>query len=305
MANNRRKSTFKNFVYGEAQDGSDQVIPISAVVLPEYQPRQYFDEQKLEEMVLSIKSQGLLSRLIVRRISGTDSYELVAGGRRFRAAKKAGLIEVPVIVKKLTDDEALEIAITENLQREDLNPLEETEGILRLLSSKLGISSQEVPQLLVKMYNDSKRKDESEQNVLFTKEGNDVQAIFVSLGTMQWESFVTSRLPLLNLPKEILEVLRSGKLSYTKAQTISRIKDIKLRKRILSEAVKKNLSLNQIKARISELKQKSIPEQIEDSPKNRISNTYRKVMKTKVWSDPKKWKKLEKLLSQIDLILDE
>lgn len=305
MANNRRKSTFNNFVYGEAQDGSEQVIPISAVVLPQYQPRQYFDEQKLEEMVLSIKSQGLLSRLIVRRISGTDSYELVAGGRRFRAAKKAGLIEIPVIVKKLTDDEALEIAITENLQREDLNPLEETEGILRLLSSKLDIPSQEIPPLLVKMYNDSKRKEESEQNVLFTKEGNAVQAIFISLGTMQWESFVTSRLPLLNLPKEILEVLRSGKLSYTKAQTISRIKDIKLRKRILSEAVKKNLSLNQIKDRISELKPKLIPKQLEDAPKNRISSTYRRVMKTKVWSDPKKWKKLEKLLSQIDLILDE
>ena len=114
-------------------------------------------------MVLSIKSQGLLSRLIVRRISGTDSYELVAGGRRFRAARKAGLAEVPVIVKKLTDDEALEIAITENLQREDLNPLEETEGILRLLSSRLDIPSIEIPSLLVKMYNDSKRKEESEQ----------------------------------------------------------------------------------------------------------------------------------------------
>jgi ParB family chromosome partitioning protein len=104
------------------------------------QPRKHFDESKLLELAETIKEKGILDPLTVRRIDG--GYELIAGERRWRAAQKAGLKEVPVIVREADDREALEISLIENLQREDLNPLEEAEGF-RDLIEKFEISHEE------------------------------------------------------------------------------------------------------------------------------------------------------------------
>jgi ParB family chromosome partitioning protein len=98
-----------------------------------------FDEASLEELVTTVKEHGVLEPLLVRPTQKANQYELVAGGRRYRAAQRADLTEVPVIVLSLTDSQALEVALIENLQREDLNPLEETLGILNLLAIKLSI----------------------------------------------------------------------------------------------------------------------------------------------------------------------
>lgn len=104
------------------------------------QPRKYFDESKLLELAETIKEKGILDPLMVRRIDG--GYELIAGERRWRAAQKAGLKEVPVIVREADDREVLEISLIENLQREDLNPVEEAEGF-RDLIEKFDISHEE------------------------------------------------------------------------------------------------------------------------------------------------------------------
>jgi len=104
------------------------------------QPRKYFDESKLLELAETIKEKGILDPLMVRRING--GYELIAGERRWRAAQKAGLREVPVIVREADDREVLEISLIENLQREDLNPVEEAEGF-RDLIEKFDISHEE------------------------------------------------------------------------------------------------------------------------------------------------------------------
>lgn len=96
------------------------------------QPRQYFDDEALSELADSIKEHGVLQPLIVRPLAD-GSYQLVAGERRWRASRLAGLSEVPVIVKTLTDSDVAVIALIENLQREDLNPIEEAEGISRLI----------------------------------------------------------------------------------------------------------------------------------------------------------------------------
>ncbi|MDI7260864.1 MAG: ParB/RepB/Spo0J family partition protein [Thermodesulfobacteriota bacterium] len=95
------------------------------------QPRKHFDESKLQELAETIKEKGILDPLMVRRVG--EGYELIAGERRWRAAQKAGLKEVPVIVKDADDREVLEISLIENLQREDLNPIEKAEGFKRLI----------------------------------------------------------------------------------------------------------------------------------------------------------------------------
>ncbi|MGL5785130.1 MAG: ParB/RepB/Spo0J family partition protein [Alphaproteobacteria bacterium] len=107
-------------------------IPINEIALNPYQPRQIFDESKLEDLINSVREKGVLQPLLVRESSG--GYELIAGERRLRAAEKTGLKEVPCRILKLSDEESLEIALLENVQRADLNCLEEAAGYLKLIN---------------------------------------------------------------------------------------------------------------------------------------------------------------------------
>ena len=109
-------------------------VPVEQLRPNKYQPRRYFDEQKAAELVNSIREKGVLEPLLVRRIEDDPtSYEIIAGERRWRAAQKAQLHQVPVVIKEINDAEALEISLIENIQREDLTPLDEAEGYQRLL----------------------------------------------------------------------------------------------------------------------------------------------------------------------------
>lgn len=110
----------------------DKEIPIEFLVANEYQPRIYFDATKAKELVESVRAKGILQPLLVRP-KGRDKYEIVAGERRWRAAQAAGLHNVPVVIKEMTDEESLEVAIIENIQRHDLNPIEEALGYKRLM----------------------------------------------------------------------------------------------------------------------------------------------------------------------------
>lgn len=113
--------------------GSEE-IPLTQIRVNPYQPRETFDEEALEELTASIKELGILTPLLVRKLSGQEvPYELVAGERRFRASQRAGRKTVPVIVRDLSDQESLEIALVENLQRRDLNVIEEAEGYQQLV----------------------------------------------------------------------------------------------------------------------------------------------------------------------------
>ncbi|MGF7174499.1 ParB/RepB/Spo0J family partition protein [Azospirillum doebereinerae] len=109
-------------------------VPIEFVHPGKYQPRRKFDEEAIQGLVDSVRDKGILQPLLVRRDPETaNSYELIAGERRWRAAQIAGLHEVPVVIRDLSDREALEIALVENIQRQDLTPLEEAEGYRRLM----------------------------------------------------------------------------------------------------------------------------------------------------------------------------
>jgi ParB family transcriptional regulator, chromosome partitioning protein len=127
---------------GEEKPGTGiSEVPIKEIRPNPYQPRRAFPEEKMKELVASIRARGILSPVILRR--WMDGYELVAGERRWRAAKEAGLKTIPALVKDVSSDEILEIALIENLQREDLNPLEEAEAYQRLMQDH-GLTQEEI-----------------------------------------------------------------------------------------------------------------------------------------------------------------
>ncbi|VVE17721.1 ParB/RepB/Spo0J family partition protein [Pandoraea terrigena] len=113
-------------------DGAPSVMALERLQAGKYQPRTRMDEGALQELAASIRAQGLMQPILVRPVDG-EKYEIIAGERRFRAARIAGLAEVPVLVRDVPDEAAAAMALIENIQREDLNPLEEAQGIQRLL----------------------------------------------------------------------------------------------------------------------------------------------------------------------------
>ena len=113
-----------------SQDSSPRDVAVDRITPSPFQPRRTFDEAKLEELAASIRYQGIIQPLVVRPQG--DGFELIAGERRWRAAMRAGLSRVPVVIRNATDHEALQLALVENLQREDLNPIEEASGYRRL-----------------------------------------------------------------------------------------------------------------------------------------------------------------------------
>ncbi len=295
----RARKPVEDFIFRGEKTSAVQVVFLTDLKLPAYQPRQYFDEAKLKELAQTLKNHGVLEPLLVRQLPRQNQYELVAGGRRYRAASLAGLTEVPVIVLELNDEQALEVALVENLQREDLNPVEETEGILHLLAQRLKIPVPEVSPLLHQIQ--KQLRGRAANNVIGLETIEQIQAVFESLGLMELDSFIGNRLPLLNLPEDILEALRSGQIEYTKAKALARVKDEAARAELLKEALANSLSLSQIKERVNAVK----PVKEKEELRSRVDTTYKQLKKSKqLWQDPKKRKKLESLLSQLEKLIE-
>ncbi|MGC8876491.1 ParB/RepB/Spo0J family partition protein [Thermus sp.] len=238
---------------GKPVQAGVRALPLEALV-PQAQPRKRFEG--LEALAESIREKGVLQPLLVRPL-GDGKYAIVAGERRYRAAKMAGLEEVPVRVLPLSEKEARLLALVENLQREDLNPYEETLGVLDLLSEDLGRTREEVVGLLHRMQNEKRGK--ATQSVLGSSEGRRVEEVFRALGRMTWESFVQARLPLLSLPEDLKGALEEGAIPYTAALELKRVRDEALRRKLLEEA-RAGLSLRELKARVREaLKKEKTP----------------------------------------------
>ena len=294
MTKRRSVSTF----IAELSPEPETSLPISTIVLPTSQPRRYFDEDKLNQLADSIREHSIIEPLIVRPLA--DKYELVAGERRYRAAQIVGLDSVPVVIRELNDEQALTFSLIENLAREDLNPIEETEGILALLGIELGTDKKEVISLLYRLENEQKGK--ATHNVMGSQEAAEIESLFDGLG-QTWSSFVANRLPLLKLPEEILNKLREGKIAYTKATAIAKVKDQEVRNQLLEEAIADSLSLSQIRERIQTLKPHSKPD---NDILNRFKTVYGQAKKSKtILNDSKKQKKLETLLVQMEKLLAE
>jgi ParB family chromosome partitioning protein len=127
-----------------AAEGAPSTLKLAQLQPGKYQPRTRMDEGSLYELAESIKAQGIMQPILVRPV-GPNRYEIIAGERRFRAAKLAGLNEVPVLVKEVPDEAAAAMALIENIQREDLNPLEEAQGLQRLIS-EFGLTHEQAAQ---------------------------------------------------------------------------------------------------------------------------------------------------------------
>ena len=294
---------------------SAQMMSVEQIVFPDYQPRQYFDPDSLSKLAATIKAHGIVEPLIVRlknnsnphtvsdqnKNSPLEQYELVAGGRRYRAALSLSLQFVPVVILDLSDSESLELAILENLAREDLNPIEETEAILTLLCSRLNLEQNSVVSLLHQMRNQEKGISNRNVSVNHLIEVETVQTIFEPMG-LSWKSFVETRLPLLKLPEDILEPLRQGKIEYTKAKAIAKIKDEDARKELMASAIAESLSLREIKERIKDIQ----PQPQKEELFTRADNAHRQIKKSKkfLMENPRKRKKLESLLAQIEKLFE-
>ncbi|WP_373529048.1 ParB/RepB/Spo0J family partition protein [Nostoc sp.] len=285
-------------------EASAATVSIHKIRVAKKQPRRWFDPEKMSQLVQSVREYGILEPLLVRPL-GDGEYELIAGERRLRAAKSAGLAEVPIVSKELTDKQALQIALLENLQREDLNPVEEVEAILELLAINLDVSTEDVKSILYEAANAKKRDLELTGNV--SRQLEQIESILAGIGRFNAESFRTSRLPLLSLPADVLYVLRQGQLEFTKARTIARVKDEQKRADILSSAIAQNLSLTQIKELIKQLQSSETTS--EATPEKVLSNRYaeigKRLQQAQLWKDDKKYKKLERLLNDLEKLLDE
>lgn len=273
-------------------------IPTEKIISTQSQPRRYFDPQTMQSLVESVRSEGILQPLLVRPTEG-DLFELVFGERRYRAALDAGLAQVPVIVREMSDLEAIQYALVENLQREDLTPIEETDAILQLLSLSLGCDEAKVISLLYRMENEVKGK--ITRHVSGNSQAEIVQQVFASLGRMNWQSFVRTRLPLLNLPEDMLEALCSREIEYTKAREIAKLDSELERQELMSLASAQSLSLNQIRERVKGDQPATAGSEVQE----RMKETYKLAKKLKVWNNPRKRKKFEALLTEIELLLFE
>ncbi len=185
-------------------------VPLDNIKRNEFQPRINFDETKLNELASSIKQNGIIQPIAVRQIKGSsEPYQIVAGERRWLAAQKAGLHEIPVTILDLNDNEVLEVAIVENIQREDLNIVEEAKGYKRL-NEEFGYDHDKIANMMSKS-----------------------------------RSHVSNTLRLLNLPKDIISMLQDGELTAGQARPLVGLPNAS---QIAEEIVSKKMSARSIES---------------------------------------------------------
>lgn len=191
--------------------GPVSTLPLREIEPDKDQPRKDFDEQALSELADSIARHGLLQPIAVRAAAG-GAYKIIAGERRWRAARLAGLSEVPVVIKDVTDAEAMELALIENLQREDLDPVEEAMGY-RQLMERCELTQEQTAQKIGKS-----------------------------------RSAIANSLRLLNLPDDVLTFLKEGKLSTGHAKVLLGLPDAALQTKAAEAVVDQNLNVRQTEA---------------------------------------------------------
>jgi ParB family chromosome partitioning protein len=236
-------------------NGTVNYIKTMSILENRLQPRKNYDDAKLADLKASIKEKGILQPLLVRP-NGND-YELVAGERRLRAAKALGLKDVPVIIKNVTDREALVLALVENIQREELNAIEEALGFKRLI-----------------------------EEFQFTQE-----SVAEAIGKDR--TTVTNLLRLLKLPEEIQQHVADDKISMGHARALLSLGDAAIQKKMAQTIMDRGLSVRQIEDMVKKAHQAHLPA-AKLKPKDRdieiLEEELRKILGTKVALDDKKGK---------------
>ncbi|MEP1079159.1 ParB/RepB/Spo0J family partition protein [Leptolyngbya sp. PL-A3] len=287
----------------ESDETKIKLIPIDAIVRNESQPRQYFSEESIESLAASLKKHSFRGAINVRHLDN-NTYEIIAGERRWRAAKKAGLTEVPCIIDDYTDEEALEFALVENLQREDLSKLEETEGVLQLIETKFGISREQA----ITIVRSEGHPDKSRSNVAPSEEFEHILSVLAAFN-IELQTFRTKNLRTLDLPDELKEAHLTQGLSYLSALELSKVKDEETRTALLKEVLAARLSFREVKKRVQEgapAKGKGISASHEPSLFERVEDSLKKAKKAKTFFEkPQKKKRLERLLKDLEALLKE
>jgi ParB family transcriptional regulator, chromosome partitioning protein len=249
-------------------------IALDQIELNPKQPRRYHSPEAHESLVRSIKERGVIQAITVRKLG--EKYELIAGERRVRAAKKVGETTIPAVVLEVDDVTALEISTLENMAREDLNPVEETEAVLHLLEVKLNESRDRVIRLLRQLDN-----------------------VFDAIGKFTPQSFVNNRLPILKFPPELYEAVMIRGLPFRTAQPIAGVKDETKRKELIEKAIAQKLTKEQVAVLVQQLQPYRI------LPRNMALEERFTVIKRKANQiDSEKMPRLMKLIEQIEKLLD-
>lgn len=181
------------------------------------QPRKYFDDEKLEELVQSIRENGVLQPVVVQKGEGAG-YELIVGERRWRASKKAGLKKIPAVIREVSDTESLELAIIENIHRQDLNPIEEADAYSRL-ANEFGLTQEKLGKRLGKS-----------------------------------RTSVTNTLRLLKLPQSVKQEMVAGRLSMGHARALLGLESVQDMEALKKEILKKDLNVRQVEGRVKQMK---------------------------------------------------
>lgn len=250
MADTKKVSDAANLAFslekGEKVKDGVRIIKIDSIETNPDQPRTRFDQAALQELAASIKNYGVIQPILVTEL-GDGKYELIAGERRMRASMIAGLSTIPCIVKSFTESDRAEIALIENLQREDLNPVEEAKAY-RALMDKSGMTQEE----------------------LANKLGKSRPAIANSLR-------------LLTLSPNVLELVEAGRLSAGHARTLAVIKDQKVQESYAKAAADKKMSVRQLERMVAHYLNPKKPTRIYNSPElKELVNNMQHTFGTKV-----------------------
>lgn len=194
-------------------------VDLDKLMAREDQPRKSFDDDSLKELANSIKADGVIQPIVVRKVD--DRYEIIAGERRFRASKIAGLEKVPVVVKNVTDRKARELALVENIQREDLNPIEEAIS-LKTLMEEYKLTQQELSDIIGKS-----------------------------------RSYIANNLRLLNLSDHIKEYLIRGELSPSQGRTLLSLETDEERNKYLDKLLVKEVNIRDVEKKAKQSKNKT------------------------------------------------
>ncbi|QND82983.1 Chromosome (plasmid) partitioning protein ParB [Chromobacterium vaccinii] len=198
----------------DAVDDRLSTLPIDSIRPGKYQPRSFMNEAALDELAASIRAQGIIQPLIVREL-GLGDYELIAGERRWRASRKAGLSEVPVVIKSVPDEAALAMALIENIQRQELDPIEEAQGIKRLVD-EFGLTH---------------------------------EAAADAVGRSR--SAVSNLLRLLALPQPLQQMMHEGQLEMGHARALLSLPTVS-QLELANEAVRKGMSVREVERRVQQ-----------------------------------------------------
>lgn len=226
-----------------------QTLPIDALRPGIGQPRRHFDDQRMDALVASVREHGILQPIVVRPVE--RAYEIVAGERRWKAAQRVGLAEVPVYVRTLSDDAARAASLTENLVREDLTPFDEIQGRLILVQVLLGTDDEAATILRLNQLEKAVHPSADEQTQIEA-----LEQLFAQLGGEKWTSYTKAKLAVFGWHPEIVTAMQEG-LEFTKAKLIQSAPE-GLRSELLVLA-QRGVSRSELQKKLASARKRSAP----------------------------------------------